>query len=176
MAQDDETTAPAAHGAGDTSTRLYVILTITAALTAATAAQTSLLLALPPWVMFMGWVAYFTRRPSAAEGFQSWICTILGLCLGALAVLATGALAPILGGIAFPIVVFCVALVVISTRGLPVLSNLLGYFIGLITFFAAHLEPELSTIARLGSATAIGSIAGWVVQTVEKRVRSLVAA
>lgn len=176
MSHETETTASGAHGAGNTSARLYIVLTITAALTAAIAAQTSVLLALLPWAMFMGWVAYFTRRPSAAEGFQSWICTIFGLCLGALAVLATGTLAPILGGIAFPIVVFCVALVVISTRGLPVLSNLLGYFIGLITFFAAHLEPEFSTIVRLGGATAIGSIAGWVVQTVEKRVRSLVAA
>lgn len=175
MSQDSATTAPAAHGAGNTSTRLYIILTVTAALTAAIAAQTSLLLALPPWAMFMGWVAYFTRRPSAAEGVQSWICTLFGLCLGAVATLTTGWLAPTLGGLAFPVVVFGVAMVVISTRGLPVFSNLLGYFIGLITFFAAHLEPELSTLTRLGTATGIGSVAGWVVQTVEKQVRRAAA-
>lgn len=174
MSHDAKTAASGARGAGNA--RLYILLTITAALTAAMAAQTSLLLALPPWAMFMGWVAYFTRRPSAAEGFQSWVCTLFGLCLGAVATLAMGLLGPVLGGVAFPLVVLCVALVVISTRGLPFLNNLLSYFIGLITFFAAHLEPELSTIARLGSATAIGAVAGWVVQAVEKRVRGLMAA
>lgn len=169
-------TAPFAYSTGNTSTRLYMLLTITAALTAAMAAHTSLLLALPPWAMFMGWVAYFARRPSPAEGFQSWICTILGLCLGAAATSAMSLIGPTLGGAAFPVVVLCVALTVISTRGLPVLNNLLGYFIGLITFFAAHLEPELSSIAKLGSATAIGSIAGWIVQTVEKKIRSMAVA
>ncbi|WP_017957201.1 DUF1097 domain-containing protein [Rhizobium leguminosarum] len=176
MSHETKTTASAVRSGSNSGTGLYIILTLTAALTAATAAQTSLLLTLPPWVMFMGWVAYFTRRPSAAEGFQSWVCTVLGLCVGAAAVLAVPLLAPTLGSVAFPVVVLCVALTVISTRGLPVLSNLLGYFIGLITFFAAHLEPEFSSIAKLGSATAIGSIAGWVVQTVEKKIRSIVAA
>jgi hypothetical protein len=176
MSHEANRQSPAAHGAGNTSAGLYIILTLTAAATAALAAQTSLLLALPPWAMFMGWVAYFTRRPSAREGFESWVCTIIGLCLGAAAATATGFLGPVLGSLSFPIVVLCVAVAVISTRGLPVLSNLLGYFIGLITFFAAHLEPELSSIAKLGGATAIGSIAGWVVQTIEKKVRSIAAA
>jgi hypothetical protein len=166
-----ETNTQAATGSG-----LYIVLTVTAALTAAAAAQTSLLLSLPPWAMFMGWVAYFTRRPSAREGFQSWICIVIGLCIGAVATMSTGLLAPTLGALAFPIVVLCVALTVISTRGLPVLGNLLAYFIGLITFFAAHLEPELASIGRLASATAIGSFAGWAVQQVEKRVRGLMAA
>ncbi|MBY3157694.1 DUF1097 domain-containing protein [Rhizobium laguerreae] len=176
MSHETKTTASAASTGSNTGTGLYIILTVTAALIAATAAQTSLLLTLPPWAMFMGWVAYFTRRPSVAEGFQSWVCTVFGLCIGAAAILAVPLLVPTLGSVAFPAVVLCVALTVISARGLPVLSNLLGYFIGLITFFAAHLEPELSSIAKLGSATAIGSIAGWVVQTVEKKIRSIVTA
>lgn len=176
MSHETNTPASAGHGSINTGTSLYIILTVTAALTAATAAQTSLLLTLPPWAMFMGWVAYFTRRPSAAEGFQTWVCTIFGLCVGAAATLAVPLLAPTLGSVAFPLVVLCVALLVISMRGLPVLGNLLGYFIGMITFFAAHIEPELSSIAKLGSATAIGSIAGWLVQTVEKKVRSILPA
>jgi hypothetical protein len=176
MSHDTNTQAPAVHGAGNTGAGLYIALTVTAAITAATAAHTSLLLTLPPWAMFMGWVAYFSRRPSVKEGFQSWVCTILGLCLGALATLAMGILGPPLGGVTFPVVVLCVALTVISTRGLPILSNLLGYFIGLITFFAAHLEPELLSIGKLGSATAIGSVSGRVVQSVEKKVRSIAAA
>jgi hypothetical protein len=155
---------------------LYVVLTIAAALVAASAAHTSLLLTLPPWAMFMGWVAYFSRRPSAPEGLQSFACVLFGLCLGALATIAISHLAPIVGGAALPLVVFGVALIVIATRGLPLLNNLLGYFIGLITFFASHLDPELVSIAKLGGATALGSVAGWVAQTVEGKVRNLVRA
>ncbi|WP_129793978.1 DUF1097 domain-containing protein [Sphingosinicella sp. CPCC 101087] len=172
----DANSVPASSADPKTGIGLYVALTLSAAIVAAVAANTSVLLTLPPWAMFMGWVAYFTRRPSAREGVQSFVCILLGLGLGALATIAVGALAPSLGGMAFPLVVLAVGTVVIATRGLPVLGNLLAYFIGMITFFAAHLEPELASIARLGGATGLGCVAGWVVQAVEERIRRLVAA
>jgi hypothetical protein len=173
----DETSRPAPAAAHEqTGSGLYVALTIAAAMVAASAAQSMLLLALPPWAMFMGWVAYFSHRPSAREGAQSFVCVLIGLCIGALTTIVVGALAPTLGGAAFPITVFGVALVVIATRGLPILNNLLGYFIGLITFFASHFEPEVASIARLGGATALGSVAGWIAQSVEHRIRELARA
>jgi len=159
-----------------TSVGLYVALTVAAAMIAASAAQTSLLLSLPPWAMFMGWVAYFSRRPSAREGVQSFACVLFGLCLGTLATMAIRQLVPIVGGAALPLTVFGVALIVIATRGLPILNNLLGYFIGLITFFASHLDPELHSIVKLGGATALGSLAGWTAQTVEGKLRHLARA
>ena len=170
-----ESHAPEGSG-GRKGAGLYIALTATAAIIAALAAQTSLSLGLTPWAMFMGWIAYFTRRPSAREGAQSLGCILLGLCLGAIATMSIAALAPVLGPAAFPSVVLAVALVVIATRGLPILNNLLGYFIGLVTFFAAHLEPELMSIAKLGGATALGSAAGWLAQTTQNKVRGAVAA
>jgi hypothetical protein len=157
-----------------TSAGLYVTLTIAAAVIAASAAHTSLLLTLPPWAMFMGWVAYFSRRPSVCEGVQSFVCVLFGLCLGTLATIAVGQLAPIVGGAALPLTVFGVGLIVIATRGLPILNNLLGYFIGLITFFASHLDPEWQSIVTLSGATALGSVAGWIAQTLEGKLRHLV--
>ncbi len=61
----------------------------------------------------------------------------------------------------------------IAIRGVPVFNNLLGYFIGLITFFAAHLEPGLAAIAKLACAMALGSLAGWLAQKLESGIRSL---
>lgn len=176
MSHETKVHAHAPNSDSKSGAGVYIILTLTAAVTAVLAAQTSLFLTLPPWAMFMGWVAYFTRRPSVQEGFQSWMCMIVGITLGAAATIATGLLTPTLAGLAFPAAVLCVAVTVISTRGLPFLNNLLGYFLGLITFFAAHLEPELATIAKLGGATAIGSTAGWIAQTLEKMVRKTMAA
>ncbi len=45
---------------------------------------------------------------------------------------------------------FIIGSTVIVTRGLPILNDLLGYFLGLISFFASHLEPALGSVAELG--------------------------
>lgn len=153
------------------SPALYIGFTVTAALVAAAAAQSAALMTVPPWIMFMGWVAYFTRRPAPAEASRTFVCVVLGLCLGAAATLALGALSPVLGAFAVTPIVLVVALVAISTRGLPSLNNLLGYFIGLITFFAAHRDPTPMVIAVLAGSVALGFVAAFVAQTVEAAVR-----
>jgi hypothetical protein len=164
------------HGQSQTGVGLYVVFTITAALVAATAAHVTLSLAIAPWAMFMGWVAYFTRRPSPAEGLRSLACVVIGLCLGAAATITVAGVTPALGGLALPVTVFGTALIVLAARGLPLINNLLGYFIGLITFFAAHLDPGLQSIAELASAVGIGALAAWLAQTVEGGIRKVVHA
>ncbi len=159
-----------------TSPNLYFALTLTAAATAAIAAFVSLSLALPLWAMFTGWVAYFTRRPSIYEGAQSLVCLIIGLVLGCVAATLIRSLAPAIGTAAFPLVVFIIATVVIAARGLPVLNNLLGYFVGLITFFASHLEPSVEAVGELGGASTIGAVAGWLAHTTDARIRCALAA
>jgi hypothetical protein len=146
---------------------------MTAATVAALAAFSSAAVDLAPWAMFLGWVAYFTRQPSPIQGLQTFVCILLGLALGAAAVILLGHLSPVLGSVALPIIVFGVAMIVIASRRLKYVNNLLGYFIGLITFFASHLEPDLVSIGRLGCANAIGLFAGWGVQAVEGQVRRL---
>jgi hypothetical protein len=148
----------------------YFVLTAVAAGTAAVAAYTSVSAGLPIWAMFMGWVAYFTRKPSAREGLMSFICFAIGLTFGAVAATVMGFLVPKLGTIAIPLVVFSTAMVVITMRGLPILNNLLGYFLGLIGFFASHLAPELASIAQLGAASALGAVAGWTAQKLDDLV------
>jgi hypothetical protein len=161
--------AEIAHPPGPTAVN-YALLTLVPAVVAALAAFATLSLGWAPWIMFMGWVAYFTR-PSPPEGLQTYGCVVIGLVLGAFATLAVGALTPILGQVALPSVVFTIALVVIATRGLPLFNNLLGYFIGLITFFAAHQTPQASTVATLAAAVAMGALAGLLSQWLSGRVK-----
>ena len=146
-----------------TSPRAYATVTVVAAITASLAAAMALAAGLPVWAMFVGWIAFFTRGFTTRATLDNLGCVWLGLAVGALASTAIGALAPTFGlQLALPFVVFIVALIVVGLRGLPVFNNLLGYFLGLVAWFAAHLEPSLEGLVQLAGASAIGSIAGWV--------------
>lgn len=128
-------------------------------------------LSLPVWAMFVGWIAFFTRGLTTRSAFENLGCVWLGLCMGVLAAISISQLAPQLGlGLALPTVVFAVALIVVSLRGLPVLNNLLAYFLGLVAWFAGHLEPSLGGLVLLASASAIGSLAGWIAHNLPQRV------
>lgn len=75
---------------------------------------------------------------------------------------AAGGLAPSFGTFALPVVVLVVATLVVSLRSVLVLSNIPPYFLGLVTVFAAHVQPTLYAVAELGLAGAIGSFAAWL--------------
>lgn len=142
------------------SPAIYIGISAVAKVTAAAASASSLAFGLPVWAMFIGWVAFFTRGMTVRDGAINLGCVWIGIAIGALAALAIGALSPSLGMIALPVVVFVVAIIVVSLRAVPTLNNILGYFLGLIAFFAAHLEPTLSSVAELAAASGLGSVAG----------------
>lgn len=149
----------------------YVIITVVAAATAALAAASTLAVGLPVWAMFIGWIAFYTRGLTTRSALENLGCVWLGLAIGALAATAAGMLAPQLGmAVALPVVVFVVALIVVALRGLPAFNNLLGYFLGLVAWFAAHLEPALDHVAQLAGASAMGSLAGWVSHYAPRRL------
>jgi hypothetical protein len=147
----------------------FLAISVAAALTAAAAAHASTLLAIPVWAMFMGWVSYYTRGHSGRDGLVNYAC-LLGIVLGLLAVMAVGVLAPSLGSFALPIVVLMIATLVVSLRAMPLLSNIPAYFLGLITVFAAHVQPGLCVLVELGMAGAIGSSAAWFAACWQKKL------
>jgi hypothetical protein len=158
-----------------TSRSTYVLTTLIAAVTAACAAAISLSLALPVWAMFIGWIAFYTRGLNTRGAFENLACVGIGLVTGALASTAIPLVAAVTGpALALPLVVLVVASFVVSLRGLPVMSNLLAYFLGLVAWFAAHLEPGISSALTLFSAAAIGSLAGWISLRLPARVASRV--
>jgi hypothetical protein len=159
--------------AGRTQTRgQFIGFTVVAAVTAATAALASVTLSLPLWAMFIGWVAYFTRRPSARDGLANLTCLVLGLALGIGASLAIATLMPKFGVASIAIVVFVVATIVMSLRvvPIPIANNILSYFLGLIGYFASRQEAALSTFVELGATFALGSFAAWIANTIQSRL------
>ncbi|GLK80092.1 DUF1097 domain-containing protein [Methylopila turkensis] len=141
-----------------------------AAIVAACSAFASLTMGFAPWAMFVGWVAYFTRPISAAEGLKTGLCVWLGITLGAGAALALGALTPTLGQASIIPVVFVAASIVLAFRSTPPFENVLAWFLGLITFFASHLAPSLLSIAELCAAASLGIAAGWAAQRLQAKV------
>lgn len=154
----------------------YIAISAAAAVTAAAASASSLALELPVWAMFIGWVAFFTRGLTARDGAVNFACVWVGAAIGIAAATAIAALGPTLGKMALPAVVFVVAIVVVSLRAAPILNNIPAYFLGLIAFFAAHMEPTLHTWLHLGAASALGSVAGWVSIMLQQRLPRRVSA
>jgi hypothetical protein len=149
---------------------MFFLITVTAALTASIAAGLSAALTLPVWAMFIGWVSFFTRGASARDAAVNAACVALGLGFGMVAALALGAVGPSLGALALPVVVFTVAIVVVSLRAAPVVNNIVCYFLGLIAFFASHFKPTVASFSQLAAAVALGATAAWVAHTLQHRI------
>lgn len=148
----------------------FTVLTLAAAVTAAIAATTSASLGWPVWAMFMGWVAFFTRGHSAKDAFYSYLCLAIGIVFGVAAALAVGALMPLIGSLAFGPVVFVVAIIVVSLRAAAPINNVPAYFLGLITFFAAHLEPGILAFSELAAVSGLGSFAAWTAHQLQSKI------
>ncbi|TLX59770.1 DUF1097 domain-containing protein [Stutzerimonas nosocomialis] len=130
------------------------------AVAALAASFCALIVELPIWAMFIGWISFFTRAPGVRQGAINLACTLAGLALGMAAGAATAALSPTLGPLTVMPVVFVVAVLVLSTRRLAVFNNLLAFFLGLVSYFASHLPPTLLTFGELGGAATLGAVAG----------------
>jgi hypothetical protein len=101
---------------------------------AAVAAWCSATLKFEVWVMFAGFIAWFTRPTSWREGASAMICLWLGLGVGGGSFVATGALLPVMGMFAGPFVVFLVALLIVGLRTTRFVNNMTAWFLGMVTF------------------------------------------
>ncbi|WP_336215936.1 DUF1097 domain-containing protein [Nonomuraea sp. LPB2021202275-12-8] len=163
------TSTPAYSVVAGPTTGGFVTFTVIAAVVAAVAAYTSTALGLQAWVMFAGWVAWFSRPASARQGVHAVVCLWLGM---ALAVLGHGIVelaAPFAGAAALPLAVLVLASVVVGLRATPVLDNMLAWFVGLVTFFAAEPEPVLPGLVTLIAGSALGAFAGFACQRLQHR-------
>lgn len=62
-----------------------------------------------------------------------------------------------------------VALLIAGLRTTSVVNNMLAWFLGMMAFFAAELEPSCEALVHLGAATGIGGFAGWACQALNRR-------
>lgn len=147
----------------------HVKYTAIAATIAAIAAAICGVLNLPVWTMFIGWVAFFTRGLNGKHTAINLLCVWLGIMLGMLAGIVMSVVNPALGSLTLPLIVFVVAMLVISLRSVPLLNNLLCYFLGLISFFASHTAPSIENFSILASAATIGSLSGLIAFNLQKQ-------
>jgi len=134
------------------------------------ATVSSMVFDVPVWAMFVGWIAYFTRGLTLRQGVVNFACVLVGIAVGLAAVATMQVLAPQLGEFTLPAVVFAVAVLVLSLRHLPVLDNLLCFFLGLVAYFASHLAPGWIAFAELGIAAAVGSVAAYLASLLHRQV------
>lgn len=154
----------------DASVATELKITLGESVVATVAATVSaLVLEVPVWAMFVGWISYFTRGINLRQGLINLACVFIGIWLGMAAGAATHALRPYLGASTLTIVVFAVSVVVLSLRHLPVFNNLLGFFLGLVAFFASHQSPSWSAFADLGLAAAVGTTAACIATVLQRR-------
>lgn len=152
----------------------HVQVVVGEAVVAASAATVSAVaLGLPVWAMFIGWIAFFTRGFNFRAGLVNLGCVLIGLALGIVGAHLQGALGPHLGAYAISAVVLAITVVALSLARLPVFNNLLGFFLGLVSYFAAHLPPTLGSFASLGLAAAIGAAAGFLAHAWAHRVNAV---
>ena len=150
----------------------YLKVVVGESMVASSAATLSaLVLEVPIWAMFVGWIAYFTRGLTLRDGAINLVCVLMGIVLGIGAAHALSLLAPHLGAFAISAVVFAITVIALSLAKAPVVNNLLGFFLGLVAYFASHLPPSLSTFAELAIAAAVGAIAAFLAHALQKRVQ-----
>ncbi|MBR0642696.1 DUF1097 domain-containing protein [Roseomonas hellenica] len=147
----------------------FILWTLIASVVAAFAAWLSAAFSLEVWVMFAGFIAWFTRPTSLKNSTAAMLCLWLGIAIGAMAHIVTGALVPSLGHMALPVVVFLAANVIVGLRSHGILGNMLAWFLGMVTYFAAELDLAAASFMHLAFATTIGGLAGYTCQALNRR-------
>lgn len=146
----------------------YHRATIIAAIIASIAAVSSAMAGIAPWVMFIGWVAFFTLPFSNRNTVKSALCLVSGFLLGIVAAICVRLLLPEFGELAFAAVVFPVALLVVSLRGVLPVNNVAAWFLGLIAYFASHPELTLPDITMHLTIMVFGVFCGFITVFIQK--------
>jgi len=125
-----------------------------------TATVSALALSVPVWATFIGWIAFFSRGLTGRHAIINLICVLVGIAMGIGSGLISIKLAPYTGSLTITVVVLVATFVLMSAALLPVVNNVLGYFLGLVCYFASNLPPTLDSWATLAVAVSVGVLGG----------------
>lgn len=153
-----------------TSTHLKVVIG-EAVIASSAATLSTAAFEVPVWAMFVGWISFFTRGLNLKQGAINLACVLIGFALGMGAAHAMAVLTPFLGGYAITAVVFVVTGIALSLAQVPVFNNLLGFFLGLVAYFASHQPPAVSTFTMLTVAATLGATAACLAHALQKHIR-----
>lgn len=130
-----------------------------------------MLLEVPVWAMFIGWISFFTRGMTLRQGLINLACLLTGMTLGIGAAHALSALTPYLGDYAITAVVFAITVVALSLAKAPIFNNPLCFFLGLVAYFAFHQPPTLTTFAQLALAAGLGVTAAFAAHSLQNAIQ-----
>ncbi len=170
MMNSDVMSEPRVDARPGANPRRFAVDTLAVAAVATAATWGSTTLKLEVWVMFAGLIAWFSRPETWRSGAGGLLCMWLGLVAGAGCFAANDAFLPWMGVLALPLVVFVVSVVVVGLRATPVVNNMLAWFVGLVTVFAAQLKPSAEGLLHLGAASLVGGLAGLLCHTLAPRL------
>ena len=150
----------------------HVKVVIGESVIASSAATLSVMaLEVPVWAMFVGWISFFTRGLNLKQGAINLACVLIGVILGIGAAHAMAVLTPYLGSYAISAVVFAITVIALSLAKAPMFNNLLGFFLGLVAYFASHHPPSLATFGMLALAAMLGATAAFLAHALQKRIQ-----
>jgi len=146
-----------------------VIVALVAAISSVLCAR----LNIPVWTMFIGWIAFVAGGMSFKTAPPTFVCAVLGVLLGiGGAMIITNATDALGSDLALLAGVFLIVLAALLAQGLPFANLVVCYFIGMTTFFAAGLAPQLSTALLLSAGLLAGILSGVVAVAISSRIAS----
>lgn len=141
------------------------------ALVAAVSSVICARLQVPVWTMFIGWIAFVAGGMSSKTAPPTYACAVGGVLLGFLGAFIIGNATAALGSdVALLLGVFVIVFAALLAQGLPFANLVICYFIGMTTFFASNLPPQLSTLLLLGAGLLAGVVSGLVAVTISGRI------
>lgn len=123
-------------------------------------------LGIPVWVMFIGWIAFVAGGMSAKTAAPAFVCAVLGVIFGFVGAWIIGNAGGLGQDMALLLGVFVIVSVAVAAQGLPFANLVVCYFIGMTTFFASGLAPEVSTAVLLSSGLLAGVASGLIAVTI----------
>ncbi len=147
----------------------FILYTVTAAAITAAATWASVALHYPVWVVFVGFIAWYVRPTSMLDSLYGVVCLWSGIAMAILSALATRSLLPITGAATLALVVFVVAVMILSLRSTKVLDNLICWFLGLVTYYGMNAPLAPAKILLIAAATGLGALTGWLCQITTQR-------
>jgi hypothetical protein len=127
---------------------------------------------LPAWVLFIGWVAYYSFGKAPLKAVNSFLLILAGIVL-AMLVQYTGVwLTGYFQNLGFPVAVFFLVGFLGVIKSVKGINNLLAYFLGMIAFFGAHLSAGVSALFQLGIPLALGFMFAWSLDTIQSHLHN----
>ena len=150
--------------------RWYIFLAPSTVVAVGCASALCLVFKLPLWPILVGWVTYLTRGVTARAEILNLISLWLGAAVGSAAITAAASFNPSYGSVILPIAVTLVVAVLIILQFVFSFNNPIASCLDLISFLVANVVPAVHTVVQMGTASAVGSLIGWVSLLLQKRI------